>query len=565
VHLGAYAWLEDLRPQARLLTDVTLPPDLAEDFPGDAPLQADDSNEGYLHAPSLNHAVTPPCCATGTSPVVFPTVPTRFAVNLSSARVRAAMALLDGVRTGQGLGDLLGYQFERGLHDRHGLAEVDRFIYPLRKAFPLRADRMASTRTDADVPIKVVEARNVIDGLALVEHLRASGTDTYPFNRTDLPQADPAEAAAISAEARRLLETHDSVADLALAEGVYQAVNGNVDRAAATFYGVRPRRHAAGAGDRPHPALRRGSHPRVAVHLPSGDPAASPVDGVAMTPRAQAEPAVNAWLAGVLPPLRDIGCLVTVQDAAHEVTMDELGLQPVDLLAVVRDGVPPGSGAGARAGAGVAPDPASELDDRIRGVARARFGPRLGAPLTIDLAATRQAPLSLFEVVPLIAALRQILTAARPLAATDLARSVTSRPRAPPRRPSTQPASTSSTPGSMRSMATSTHTPPASPTCSPTPRRAGASCCPPWTNASTTWPRCWAAQPRRACRSPAGASPTKACPGRPRRCSRSAPTWPRGGRSASSSSATRCCATRRCRPAPVRTSGSASSPRPSGR
>src|SRR5947208_9506718 len=64
-----------------------------------------------------------------------------MAVNLTSERVRTALAMLEGIRTGQGLADLLGYQFERGLHDRHNLAEVDQFIFKLRKAFPLRADR----------------------------------------------------------------------------------------------------------------------------------------------------------------------------------------------------------------------------------------------------------------------------------------------------------------------------------------------------------------------------------------------------------------------------------------
>ena len=46
-----------------------------------------------------------------------------MAVNLTSERVRLGLSLLEGIRGGQSLGALLGYQFERGLHDRHGLAE----------------------------------------------------------------------------------------------------------------------------------------------------------------------------------------------------------------------------------------------------------------------------------------------------------------------------------------------------------------------------------------------------------------------------------------------------------
>jgi len=44
-------------------------------------------------------------------------------------------------------GALLGYQLERGLHDRHD-TEVIEFIYDLRLAFPLQANQMQSTHTD---------------------------------------------------------------------------------------------------------------------------------------------------------------------------------------------------------------------------------------------------------------------------------------------------------------------------------------------------------------------------------------------------------------------------------
>ena len=109
----------------------------------------DSTNEGYIHAPSLNHAVAAAVLRNGYLSNATPANRETLAVNLTSERVRTALALLEGIRAGQSLADLLGYQFERGLHDRHGLAEVDKFIYKLRKAFPLRADRMNSTRTAA--------------------------------------------------------------------------------------------------------------------------------------------------------------------------------------------------------------------------------------------------------------------------------------------------------------------------------------------------------------------------------------------------------------------------------
>jgi len=44
--------------------------------------------------------------------------PDVYKVNLSSERVRMALAIIEGMQQGQSLAALLGYQLERGLHDR---------------------------------------------------------------------------------------------------------------------------------------------------------------------------------------------------------------------------------------------------------------------------------------------------------------------------------------------------------------------------------------------------------------------------------------------------------------
>jgi hypothetical protein len=414
IHLGAYAWVEELRPDPAALVPMRLPPDLAEVFqrPGDPPLQRDPQNEGFVHAPSLNHAVTAAVLRNGYLSNASPTNRKTMAVNLTSQRVRVAMAMLEGIRGGQSLGALLGYQMERGLHDRHGFAEVDQFIYDLRKSFPLSADRMASTRTADDVPIEAIEARNVMDGLALAQHVQATGNAHYPFGKA-LPPATPAQAAAIDAEVQRLLDAQDAVADLALAEGVHQALLGNPERAAGTA-------DAFGRGSLPPapevirtPASGIGLTHRVGLQLKAGaDPAASPIPGVDMTPRAQAEPALNRWLAGRLPPQDEVGCMVSFQAAAsgapatRQVTLLDLALQPIDLVLLT-----PGDGVQAMA----------ELDDRIVAFANEHFGPRPDMPIQIRYMESSTAPLTLFETLPLLRALRRLVTLSRPLAASDLA------------------------------------------------------------------------------------------------------------------------------------------------
>ena len=88
-----------------------------------------------------------------------------FTVNLSSGRVRNAMQFVEGLRAGQELGALLGYQLERGLHENHPGLELDTFISLLRERFPFVSKRLT------DVPdgtaAEVIEARNVIDGYDL--------------------------------------------------------------------------------------------------------------------------------------------------------------------------------------------------------------------------------------------------------------------------------------------------------------------------------------------------------------------------------------------------------------
>jgi hypothetical protein len=56
----------------------------------------------------------------------------RFAVDLSSRRVRRARTLLESLREGLPAAEILGNGFERALHD----GGLDKFIDPIRRHFP---------------------------------------------------------------------------------------------------------------------------------------------------------------------------------------------------------------------------------------------------------------------------------------------------------------------------------------------------------------------------------------------------------------------------------------------
>jgi len=405
-YLGAYGWLEDLRPREAALVPAQIPPAVAALFPGAAPILQDPKNGGYVHAPSLVHARTAAVLRAGYLANATQQNPDTMSVNLSSDRVRLALSLLEGVRNGQSLGALLGYRFERGLHDDHGSIEVDRFIYPLRKAFPLVAEALAATKTDPTIPIEAVEARNVMDALKLLEHVRATRQATYPFGLdAQLPFAGPVEAGAINAEVQRLLDAYDAIADLALAEGVHQAVQGNFDRIGATL-------DAYSSGNFPPEPEVVQTPPRgitlterVALHLQTG--LAAPAGA---TPRALAEPALDAWLEGVLPAAADVACTVGWTDPAtgnrreRVVRLSDLALRPLDLLRLVKiDDV----------------QAMEELDDRVLRYVIATDSPRPDAVLEIEYLAAPAGKRSVFELGALVRRLRTLIGAARPLRATD--------------------------------------------------------------------------------------------------------------------------------------------------
>src|SRR5262249_26805689 len=115
VRLGGYGVVEDVRPAG-----------------------ATPASQGYIHAPSLGQAATAAVLRSGPrAPRGVAGAP--LATDLSPRRVRAALALLDGVRAGQPLGALLGYRLERGLHENHRELVMDQYIAPLRALAPLDA------------------------------------------------------------------------------------------------------------------------------------------------------------------------------------------------------------------------------------------------------------------------------------------------------------------------------------------------------------------------------------------------------------------------------------------
>jgi len=439
VYVGAFAWLENVRAKQKVLTPVTLEPDLEPVFQGVVPVQEDSTNGGYVHAPSLNHAVTAAILRNGyrsnSSPANEPTL----SVNLSSNRVRLALSFLEGMRNGQSLGALLGYQLERGLHDFYELAACDLIIYELRSAFPFRSDNLQSTVVAADTQseienntgtkaIESIEARNVVDGLKLVEHIRdrirQGGNPKYPFDLSlpVHPNIDEKVIEAVNLEVGRLLDIHDALGDLALAEGVHQATQGNFDRASAAMTSMTTGNYP------PEPAVvktplkgivlthRIGLHLDVDITVPELEKNTAP-------PRKLAEPALNRWLNDCLPAMDKVVCTVTwfrivnppdTGGISHEeliatvpVRISDLALQPLDWLAIV-----PLEATGQL----------SELDDRIMRFVFRTGDQFPGTEWRIEYGQSTIPDLSVSAVALLTRSLRTLIQKSRPLNAVDISR-----------------------------------------------------------------------------------------------------------------------------------------------
>jgi hypothetical protein len=410
IHLGAFGWLLDVRPSSAKREPVELPDELAAIFQrkGDAPLERDAGNGGYIHAPSPDQAVTAAVLRAGYLSNASAGNPEPLSVNLSSERVRLALATLEGMRNGQRLGALLGYRLERGLHDGHPGLELDRFILPLRTAFPLVADHIRDTRTDDATSADLVAARNVADGLRIVEHVESDPSfASYPFGRDALLPADATadERAAIEAEVDRLRDVNDAVGDLLLAESVHLAAQGRADGAAAALDAL------SVGGHPPEPEVVRTPRPgvalthRLALHL---DPTARAASDA--TPRAAAEPRIDRWLATVLPRRTDVGVRVTWSDprggpgGEATVTLADLGLRPVDLLSVVH----------ADGGQQMA-----ELDDRIVRHVLSRHAVPLDVLPQIHYLDPLRRGMRVFDVAAPVRWLRALLAGARPLRGAD--------------------------------------------------------------------------------------------------------------------------------------------------
>ncbi|MBX9246149.1 hypothetical protein ICW40_15215, partial [Actinotalea ferrariae] len=325
VHLGAYGWVEDLRPARR-------PP-----------------SSGYVHGPSVAHATTAAILRSGHLSRSDGDAEA-LSIDLSSRRARDALTLLEGVRGGQPLAALLGYRFERGLRDQGPAAA--QFILEIRRRHPLPGP--GDTAGDGG-PREAVAARDVVDGAHLAE--------LDPAGRTRLLEEAGVPATyrrAVRTELERLTDAVDALGDLLLAESVHQNVMGSTERAAAALDALDRQDGVPDAHVARSPRTGDGLGHRLLVVLDERPP--SDAWAGLSDVRGRAEPRLDAWVARVLGDPGAFRLAAEVLDSAGgvvetvEVTLADLGISALSTaLAAVR-----------AAGEG------SELEERVAAAVAAR-------------------------------------------------------------------------------------------------------------------------------------------------------------------------------------------------
>ncbi len=410
LYLGAYGIVEGLEADPPAVPVEDLAPELTPKNRGVVTRDAD--NVGFIHAPSLNHAVTAAILRSGS---VSEPGTAAFNINLSSSRTRDALWMIEGIRNGQLPAALLGYRFERGL--READPALQQFLPALRFTFPM--PRPAETLPDD--PAEAIPAHDVVNGLALVQAQRDGKLAALLAAMN--PGLSAAATTAVTILAGNGAELLDACGDLMLAESVHQAAQGNFARAGAAVTSAGEFTHVPDRFDVVD-TPRTGTTITHRVVL-AFDPAARA--GGADTPRGRLAPALDAWLAALFGPLAQLQCAIAYRSdsatpaaydmalqanaapplASFPITLDQLGLAAIDVLFLLDDAQ--GTELAQRADLLARP----LFDAANPGVEPARIELQLFGPPPAGQRAVG-------ELVPLAAQLRRLLAQARSATRRDL-------------------------------------------------------------------------------------------------------------------------------------------------
>jgi hypothetical protein len=340
LYLGGYSWVENVRaatpPPVVTGAEATAVQQLdtsrsAVVQPSALPAvgQPDTSSGGFIHAPSMTQSAVGAVLRSGYLSHRGTSDEPLLAVDLSSERTSAALWLLAGIRQGQSLGALTGYQFEQGLHE----LRLDPYVQPFRDAYPLIGTDL-TTQTAAG---PVSAPSQVVDGVKLSSAWESGALPAGAAWPAGLPQpAPPANTTqnAVLGVLSQIADMLGALSDVSLAESVFQVIRGNLGRGGGMLTAIS---QGSQPPDPDFPVTpRAGTDVTHRLMLLFTGPPATPAAWATVSthPRAIAEPWLSAWVASRLPDPATVRCQVSWTAGSAVVSLADLDIGPLDVLAL---------------------------------------------------------------------------------------------------------------------------------------------------------------------------------------------------------------------------------------
>lgn len=343
-YLGAFGWVFNLQENTKR-KEIT--GDKRKEILGNMQLSKvgniyESNQDGhFVVAPSIQHALT---AAVLRSSYIRDNAQkcsdSQTCVNLSSTRVRQALRLVEGVKSGMSLSIILGADFERYLHDAHNIykiktmdekgkyvecpADMNEFIYPLRQLFPQVVELEADDKRANDYVMQVVNGEALLNSfikdwawsgsvsgwLENAWNSRNNGKKCCHLIGTlkacvesndDACRLDDSKFNVLFKIIERLMDSYDALNDLLLSEGVHRLIMGDQSSylAISNFF------NKDGDGNLPNMEVLNIPSEHVVVSHKAGvllPQVIEPADKVLC----KAEPALNAWIENQLGGMENI-------------------------------------------------------------------------------------------------------------------------------------------------------------------------------------------------------------------------------------------------------------------
>lgn len=348
--VGAFGWVFDLKENTRKplpkSDDIAKVMLLSDNGNNDIYGQTGDDKGEFIVAPSIQQAISVAVLRGAYLRTKKNQGDAHLCVNLSSTRVRQALRIINGIKSGMSTGMVLGADLERYMHEAHRQfgCEMDRYIYPMRKLFPLTVDLEAQDERADNYCMNVINGEGVINTflkewdykVPLIDWLKENG-QTLDWVKEMSGIMQPEHLSVLYTLIVRMYDSYDALNDLLLSEGVHRIVmNDDASyRAICNFM-------SKGKGNLPDPAILDSpmdyvvvSH-KVGVSVPTGkwQKQFGKMSYLNNSVMSRTEPSLTQWVEAMAGSMDEIYFYVSYEEGgSYEVcSLADMSVGPLEYL-----------------------------------------------------------------------------------------------------------------------------------------------------------------------------------------------------------------------------------------